>query len=83
MEKKLLASWGNNISKEISFTDKISQGVINVGNQNSYGDCFIPKSLHVIKSEKLDTEKIFFFFKNNKRSAYSKQNWTLWNSRQK
>ena len=58
--KKLLASWGNNISKEISFTDKISQGVINVGNQNSYGDCFIPKSLQAIKSEKLNTEKDFF-----------------------
>lgn len=60
MEKKLLASWGNNISKEISFTDKISQGIINVGNQNSYGDCFIPKSLYAIKSEKLDTKKDFF-----------------------
>ena len=60
MEKKLLASWGNNISKEIFTTDKIIQGAINVGNQNSYGDCFIPKSLHAIKSVKLDTEKDYF-----------------------
>ena len=60
MEKKILASWGNNISKEISYTDKISQGIINVGNQNSYGDCFIPKSSNAIKNEKLGIEKDYF-----------------------
>ena len=48
MEKKLLASWGNNISKEISFTDKIIPGIINVGNQNSYGDCFLNKKKNII-----------------------------------
>ena len=60
MEKILLSSWGNNISKEITFTDKIGKGIINVGNQNSYGDCFIPKNKYAIKTKNLENEIDYF-----------------------
>ena len=60
MEKKILSSWGNNITKEIFLTDKINKGTINIGNQNSYGDCFFPMGQHVIKNKKLDNEIKYF-----------------------
>jgi len=60
MEKKILSSWGNNITKEIFLTDKINKGIINIGNQNSYGDCFFPMGQHVIKNKNLDNEIKYF-----------------------
>lgn len=53
MVKKNIKSWGNNFSKYVEISTSISNmGSINVGNQNSYGDCFIPHSKKAISSLK-------------------------------
>ena len=41
MEKKY-CHLGEIFTQEIFLTDKINKGTINIGNQNSYGDCFSP-----------------------------------------
>tara|TARA_X000000368_G_C23025400_1_gene709926 strand:- start:551 stop:1795 length:1245 start_codon:yes stop_codon:yes gene_type:complete len=53
MNKTKLTSWGNNREKEVVFTDIPEHGTINVGNQNSYGDCFFPKNANAFKNREL------------------------------
>ena len=55
---KKIYSWGNNFYKEIELNSDLSENYgIYLGNQNSYGDCFIPHSHFSYKSKK--REKLF------------------------
>jgi len=61
MDEVTLTSWGNNITKEILLTDEVKNGVINFGNQNSYGDCFIPKSSYAIINKTAVNSEHYYF----------------------
>ena len=45
MKMKKIQSWGNNFEKNVTVSPAFKgNSFINLGNQNSYGDCFIPVS---------------------------------------
>ncbi len=53
MKTKKIYSWGNNFYKEIELISDLSENYgIYLGNQNSYGDCFIPHSHFSYKDKK-------------------------------
>ncbi len=58
MKMQKIYSWGNNFYKDVELNSDLSENYgIYLGNQNSYGDCFIPYSHFSYKSKR--KEKLF------------------------